>query len=126
MKLVTLGIIVAIVTFVFVVVAQTVSVSPAVALANCAAPTAGALLYCNVANDPANADGMYVSANKAPYFKVGASSGGVLSWNGRTGSVMPAANDYSYSQLSSPPTTISCTTAQQSNSGLTASGCTIK
>ena len=73
MKLVTLGIIVAIVTFVFVVVAQTVSVSPAVTLANCA-----------------------------------------------------AANDYSYSQLSSPPTTISCTTAQQSNSGLTASGCTIK
>ena len=56
-------------------------------------------------------------------------SGGVTSFAARTGAVVPAANDYSFSQLASPSTTLSCTTAQLSSGSsgtLTASGCTIK
>ena len=35
---------------------------------------------------------------------------GVTSFNGRTGAVVPAAGDYSYSQLSSPPTSVTAGT----------------
>lgn len=37
----------------------------------------------------------------------GGGSGGVTSFNTRTGAVVPATNDYSFSQIGSPPTTLS-------------------
>ena len=115
MKLVTLGIIVAIITGLFLFGQSSMSIQPGSTLAACPSPSAKALIFCNVAGDPSNPDGAYVSANGAKYFQVPQSTaGGVTSWNGMTGAVTYA------------PSSISCTTAQQSNSGLTASGCTIK
>ena len=49
--------------------------------------------------------------------------GGVTSWNTRTGAVVPAANDYSFAQLSGKPTTLSgygITDAQPLDTDLTA------
>jgi hypothetical protein len=107
---------------------QSYSISPSTTLAGCQTPTAGTLVHCNVANDPNNPTGDYVSANGAAYFLISqAQAGGVSSWNKRTGAVVPATGDYSYSQLSSPPTTLSCATWSISQSGaLTAANCTIK
>lgn len=108
--------------------AQSLGVNPTTILSSCPAPQAAWLYICQVANDPANPAGAYVTANGAGYFllqKAGG-SGGVASYNGRTGNVVPTTNDYSYSQLSGKPTTISCSTSSQSNSGFTASGCTIQ
>ena len=61
-------------------------------------------------------DGLWQSLNGAAYVQVGAAAAGVTSFNGRTGTVVPAAGDYAYSQLSSPPTSINCGTT----------GCAIK
>lgn len=103
-------------------------ISPGGALSTCPAPAAKALIFCNVAGDTANPDGAYVSANGATYMGplAPATASGVTSFNKRTGAVLPAANDYTYSQLSAPPTTITCTTFTQSNTGAVGSGCTIK
>jgi len=107
---------------------SSLSISPGSTLSACPAPAAKALIHCNVAGDGSNPDGDYVSANGAAYFlvsKVGA--GAVSSVFGRTGAVTASANDYKYSQLSSPPTSITCTTFTISNSGgLVATGCTIQ
>jgi hypothetical protein len=98
--------------------AQTLTLSTSTTLAGCQAaapPTKGALIHCNVANDSANPDGDYVSANGAAYFLVSKSvAAGVTSWNGASGTV-------TYT-----PTTVTCTTVSITNTGLTASGCTIK
>lgn len=56
----------------------------------------------------------YVNYNNLGYVLFGGS--GVASFNGRTGNVLPVAGDYSYAQLSSPPTTVNCG----------ATGCAIK
>src|ERR1019366_2852730 len=105
---------------------SSLTVSPAGTLASCPTPSAKALIFCNVAGDPAATDGAYVSTNGAAYFLVPKSGAGsnVATVFGRTGNVLPAAGDYSYSQLSAPPTKVSCSTASHSNTGLTASGCT--
>jgi hypothetical protein len=108
---------------------SSLTVSPSGTLASCPAPSSKALIFCNVAGDPANTDGAYVSTNGAAYFLVtkgGAGGGNVATVFGRTGNVLPSQGDYSYSQLSAPPTTLSCSTASHSNTGLTANGCTIK
>lgn len=107
---------------------SSLSISPGSTLASCPAPSAKALIFCNVAGDPSNPDGAYVSANGAAYSQVsqGAAQSGVTSFNKRTGAVVPAAGDYSYSQLASPPTTVTCSTFTQSNSGVTMSGCVVK
>lgn len=109
--------------------AQSMGVSPSAAttLAGCPAPAANFMNFCQVTGDPANASGAYVTANGAPYFLLKASAGtaGVVTFNGRSGNVAATANDYSYSQLSGKPTTISCSTSSQSNTGFTASGCSI-
>jgi hypothetical protein len=106
---------------------SSLTVTPGGTLASCPTPSAKALIFCNVAGDPAATDGAYVSTNGAAYFAVPKSGagGGVSSFAGRTGNVLPAQGDYSYSQLSAPPTKISCSTASQSNTGFIASGCTI-
>jgi hypothetical protein len=109
---------------------SSLSIAPGSTLASCPAPSAKALIFCNVAGDTANPDGAYVSANGGAYFRVSApSSGGVTSFNGRTGVVLPASGDYKYSQLSGSPTSINCTTATISTGStgtLNASGCTIQ
>jgi hypothetical protein len=106
---------------------SSLTVSPAGTLSSCPAPSAKALIFCNVASDPSNADGAYVSTNGAAYFLItkGGAGGNVATVFGRTGNVLPSQGDYSYSQLSAPPTKVSCSTASHSNTGLTASGCTI-
>jgi hypothetical protein len=107
---------------------SSLTVAPGATLSTCAAPVAGskALIICNVAGDPSNPDGAYLSANGGAYFLIQPTgAGGVTSWKSRTGAVVPQNGDYSYSQLSSPPTKISCTTVSFSNSGFTGSGCTI-
>ena len=71
-------------------------------LSGCAISEAKELAFCNVANDPANPDGLYVSANGAAYFLVSKQVQG------------------------QQPTTINCSTWQASNSGLSASGCVLK
>lgn len=88
--------------------------------ATCQAPTTGNTIICGTSA------GVQISINGAAYVPL---ANGVLSFSGRTGAVMPAANDYSYSQLSAKPTTISCTTATFQSGGpaaLTASGCSIQ
>lgn len=107
---------------------SSLSISPAGTLATCPAPSSKALIFCNVAGDTVNPDGAYVSANGAAYFRVGATTaGGVTTFNGRSGNVLPASGDYKFSDLSAPPTTMVCTTASIATGGnLTASGCTLK
>lgn len=110
---------------------QSFQVQPSgVTLAQCQTsqpPAVNSLLFCNVANDGANPAGLYVSANAAAYFLVSKSgTGGVATFNNRSGNVLPAQDDYTYSQLKSKPTTISCATSSQSNTGFTASGCVIQ
>jgi hypothetical protein len=102
------------------------TITPGGTLALCPAPSAKALIHCNVAGDPSNADGDYVSANGAPYFQLQkAGTGGVNTVFGRAGNVVAAPGDYSYSQLTAPPTKISCSSATHSPSGFVASGCVI-
>jgi len=107
---------------------QAITIDGATLLSGCPAPAAKTVIQCSVASDPANPDGEYVSANGAPYFKVAASvATGVTSFNTRVGAVVSVANDYSYAQLSAPPTTIDCATWTISQGGhLTGSGCVIK
>lgn len=92
------------------------------ALTSCQSPAAGFNGVCAVT------DGYYVTINGAAYIKIPLTqgAGGVQTFNNRTGNVLPAAGDYSYSQLQGQPTKISCTTSSQSNTGFTASGCTIQ
>lgn len=105
------------------------SMFPGGTLAQCTVPAPGLLVFCNVAGDPANSDGAYVSANGAPYFLIGKTvqqNGAVLTFNGRAGAVMPTQNDYSYTQLSGKPTTINCQKFAHANVGMVATGCTIQ
>ena len=94
--------------------------TPPGAVTGCPTPVAGMNILCSVT------DGYYASISGAAYQPINATAGGVTSFNKRTGAVLPVVGDYSYSQLSSPPTTIACTTSSQSNTGLSASGCVIK
>jgi len=100
---------------------------PIVAPASCVWPTGvtTGMAAC-ATNDPTSP--IYVALNGGPFQKATAAvASGVSSWNGRTGAVLPAANDYSYSQLSGKPTTVSCTTYTISNTGgISFSGCTIQ
>jgi hypothetical protein len=107
---------------------QAITIDGATLLSSCPKPTVNTVIQCSVANDPANPDGVYVSANAAAYFKVGAVvATGVSSFNTRTGAVVSATGDYSYAQLSSPPTTLDCSTWSVAQNGhLSASGCVIK
>lgn len=109
--------------------AQSLGVTPSAAtpLSGCPAPAAGFMNFCQVTNDAANPSGAYLTANGAPYFllqKAG-SGGNVTSVFTRTGNVVAAPGDYKYSDLANKPTTISCSTSNQGNTGFTASGCTI-
>lgn len=92
-------------------------------------PVVAATTFC------AAADGLWQSINGAAFTQVGAvAPTGVTSFNGRTGDVVSAANDYSYAQLSKPPTNLSGCNASVSTSGttagtsgsLSAQGCVIK
>lgn len=76
--------------------------------AGCLSPTGVAVALCAVPGD-----GLYVAVGSGAFQKVVA------------GQVQPSGVT-DYSQLTGKPTTISCSTSSQSNSGLTASGCTIK
>jgi hypothetical protein len=101
------GITVAIAIFAIVIagaLAQSISFTQPTTLAGCLAPAAGALITCNVANDPNNPSGEYISANGQPYFLVQSQTTGVTSWNTRKGAVMPALGDYSFSQISGTAT----------------------
>lgn len=89
------------------------------ALATCPAPVVGSNILCSVT------DGLYSSNNGLAYVKVNVQSGGVQTFNSRTGNVLPTPGDYAYSDLRSPPTKIACSTSSQSNTGFTASGCVI-
>lgn len=63
----------------------------------------------------------------APFPVVTQQATGVASFAGRTGAVLPANGDYSYSQISGTPTTFSCPTVTESTtSGISATGCTFK
>ena len=99
---------------------QFAATTPSGALASCPAPVSGSNILCSVT------DGYYASVSGASYVKISATAGGVTSFNARSGSIVSATGDYSYSQLSNPPTTISCATISVTNAGLVASGCTIK
>lgn len=109
--------------------AQSIGVSPssATTLAGCPAPAANFMNFCQVTSDPANPAGAYLTANGAAYFLLQKASGqsGVVTFAGRSGSVIPAQGDYTYGQLNGPPTKLNCSTASHSNTGLTASGCVI-
>jgi len=62
-------------------------------------------------------DGLWQSLNGSPYTQLGvAAPAGVTSFNGRTGAVISVNGDYSFSQISAPPTTVNCG----------ANGCVIK
>lgn len=86
--------------------AQSFGVQPKVqTLAQCVSaqpPAANGLLFCNVAGDSNNPDGMYVSANAQPYFRVAAAV---------------AAPAY---------TQFSCTSGSAGNTGISGTGCTFK
>jgi len=74
----------------------------------------------------ATSGGLYYALNgNATFNPVGAASG-VVTFNGRSGPVLPAANDYKYSDLANKPTSLNCSTSNQGNTGLTASGCTFQ
>jgi hypothetical protein len=72
---------------------------------NCGTPASGSTPpLCGVAT------GWYVW-NGTAWVQLGTvTASGVMSFNGRTGAVVPAAGDYSYSQLSSPPTSVTAGT----------------
>lgn len=55
-----------------------------------------------------------------------AQAAGVTSFNGLTGTVTSATAGIKYSELTAPPTSVTCSTATHSNTGLTTSGCQIK
>ncbi len=55
---------------VFTLAQSSLKLSPGGLLSGCAVSGAGELSICNVANDPANPAGMYISANGQPYFLV--------------------------------------------------------
>lgn len=106
--------------------------SPGSTLASCALSAPKELAFCNVAGDPLNGDGLYVSANGAGYFLVGKGvQSGVQTYNGRTGNVTSAQGDYSFAQLSGalsatqiPTHTCTMTTAAGTNAAvITLSGC---
>jgi len=62
-------------------------------------------------------DGLWQSLNGAAYVQLGLTApAGVTSFNGRTGAVISVNGDYSYAQISAPPTTVNCGTT----------GCVIK
>lgn len=96
--------------------------APTGALSTCPTPVAGANILCSVT------DGYYASISGAAYAKinVGTQQAGVSSFNGRSGNVMPAANDYKYSDLANQPTSLTCTTGTAGNTGIAGSGCTFK
>lgn len=103
-------------------------------LASCPTPVSSskALIFCNVAGDASNPDGAYVSANGGAYSRVSSGgAGGVGSFNGRTGNVLPASGDYTHAQISGQitaaamPTTQTCTLTAVIGSAntVTLSGC---
>lgn len=101
--------------------------TPPGALSGCPSPAAGVNILCSVT------DGYYASIAGSAYVKINATAGGVATFNGRSGNVMPAASDYSFSQIGGQitpaqlPATISlnCPTFTQSNTGTTLNKCTI-
>src|SRR5579863_126235 len=64
--------------------------------------TAGLTQFCFAS------DGLWQSLSGAAYTQIGGGAAGVTSFNGRTGAVLPATGDYSYAQLSAPPTKVNC------------------
>ena len=83
--------------------AQSIGAGPVTSttLAGCPAPAAGYMNFCLVTNDPANASGIYATANGAAYFQIkAAGAAGVATFNGRTGNVLSSNGDYAFSQLS--------------------------
>ena len=81
--------------------------------ASCPTVAASTSQYCFAA------DGFWQSLNGAAYLQIGPSAAGVTSFNGRTGAVVSATGDYSYSQLSTPPTNLSCPVFSLTTSGST-------
>src|SRR6185369_13416878 len=109
---------------------SSLTLTPGSTLASCAPPSPKALIFCNVAGDPANPDGVYVTANGAPYFRVdnaaagSPSASGVASFKGRAGAVVPMQGDYKYAQLALRPTKLTCTTASITAGKFNGTGCT--
>lgn len=81
-------------------------ITSATVASGCLSPSGAAVSLCTVPGD-----GLYVAVGSGAFQKV------------NSGSISTGATDYS--QLTGKPTKISCTTSSQSNSGFTASGCTI-
>jgi len=103
-------------------------------VAGCPASTvAGSAFLCIVVPGGTTQPSLALSVagfnSGAPFAVVAPAAAGVTSFNGRTGAVVSASGDYSYSQLSSPPTAENCpvaTLASGSTGAFSASGCTIK
>jgi hypothetical protein len=74
-------------------------------VANCPAGQTGLAMLCPVGSGTTYQ--MYVSYNGGAYAPLVA-AGAVTSVFGRTGAVVATSGDYSYAQLSSPPTTVNC------------------
>jgi hypothetical protein len=106
-------------------------------LSGCTLPTGATISFgvawCFVDTGVAATSQMYFSLNGSTTWNPYPAAGGgafLTSFNGRTTpAAVPTLNDYSYSMLSGPPTTLACSTAQISSGSsgtLTASGCVIK
>jgi hypothetical protein len=85
-----------------------VTILNAGAPANCAWPT-GATVTSGLALC-ATTSGLYWAVNGGAFQAVAGAAGGVTSFNGRTGAVVSASGDYSFAQLSSPPTSVTAGT----------------
>lgn len=99
-------------------------IAGASAATSCTAVTGASVTLCPVPND-----GLYLAVGSGAFSKVatGSTSAGVTSFNGRTGAVVSANGDYSYSQLSGTPIqkpSFTCPTISINNSGMSAGpGC---
>ena len=95
--------------------ANIIMLNPVTSVASCAWPTGAtytaAMALCPVNSGVASTSGLAFAFNGGTTFTlIGSSSAGVTSFNGRTGAVLPAAGDYTYAQLSSPPTSVTAGT----------------
>lgn len=95
---------------------------------NCPSPDVGSATFCPVGSGTSFQT--YVSYNGGAYAPLNQPfTVPVTTVFGRTGDIKAQSGDYNYSQLSSPPTSISCPNASLSSGTtgtLNATGCTIK
>lgn len=105
--------------------AQTPGSSLAVTNAStCPTPVVGLFSFCKPAAGGAvtftDEGSAYAPAN------LSGTTAPVTTVFGRKGAVVAAQGDYSYAQLSSPPTSITCATVTISAAGFVGSACTLK